>query len=203
MVEKEADNARALSELHGEGRPLRPKKRSAQRELDVTEQAYAADRSASRRHARAWDQATAQRPLPPRGMARLEADIESAHGRALGLAQRLQVAWLMMASRRAVDHLVAEGSPCGERLAQLQVRASEEPSRGVRHLAGARRAGLRRRRLPEASWTGDAAEKSPPSTLATSIVAEIQDRYESFQRACAAIMQRVRDDEQTTRARPR
>jgi len=196
LVEKEADNARALSELHGEVVRFDEEAEARSRELDVTEQAYAADRSALTTARQGVDQATAAATSAATRMARLEADIESAHGRALDLAQRLQVAMADDGvAGEQVDHLVAEGSAVDERLAQLQVRAEE--LREECATAGARAAGLREEVTRGELELETLREEAHRRRSRLQSLAEIQDRYESFQRGVRAIMQRVRDDEQT------
>ena len=196
LVEKEADNARALSELHGEVVRFDEEAEARDRELEATEQAYAADRSALTSARQGVDQATAAATSAATRIARLEADIESAHGRALDLAQRLQVAMADDGvAGEQVDHLVSEGSAVDERLAQLQVRAEE--IREECATAGARAAGLREEVTRGELELETLREEAHRRRSRLQSLAEIQDRYESFQRGVRAIMQRVRDDEQT------
>jgi chromosome segregation protein len=196
LVEKEADNARALAELHGEVVRFDEEAEARSRELDVTEQAYAADRSALTTARQGVDQATAAATSAATRIARLEADIESAHARALDLAQRLKAAMADDGvAGEQVDHLVAEGSAVDERLAQLQVRAEE--IRAECATAGTRAAGLRGEVTRGELELETLREEAHRRRSRLQSLAEIQDRYESFQRGVRAIMQRVRDDEQT------
>jgi chromosome segregation protein len=196
LLEKEADNARALAELHGEVVRFDEEAEARSRELDVTEQAYAADRSALTTARQGVDQATAAAASAATRMARLEADIESAHGRALDLAQRLQVAMADDGvAGEQVDHLVAEGSAVDERVAQLQVRAEEILAECA--TAGAKAAGLREEVARGELELETLREEAHRRRSRLQSLAEIQDRYESFQRGVRAIMQRVHDDQQT------
>jgi chromosome segregation protein len=196
LLEKEADNARALAELHGEVVRFDEEAEARSRELDVTEQAYAADRSALTTARQGVDQATAAAASAATRMARLEADIESAHGRALDLAQRLQVAIADDGvAGEQVDHLVAEGSAVDERVAQLQARAEEILAECA--TSGAKAAGLREEVARGELELETLREEAHRRRSRLQSLAEIQDRYESFQRGVRAIMQRVHDDQQT------
>jgi chromosome segregation protein len=196
LLEKEADNARALSELHGEVVRFDEEAEARSRELEATEQAYAADRSSLTMARQGADQATAAAASAATRMARLEADIEAAHGRALDLAQRLQVAMADDGvAGEQVDHLVAEGSAVDERVAQLQVRAEEILAECA--TAGAKAAGLREEVARGELELETLREEAHRRRSRLQSLAEIQDRYESFQRGVRAIMQRVHDDQQT------
>ena len=193
LVEKEADNARALSELRDEVVRFDEESEARSRELDATEQAYAANRSALATARQGVDQATAAATSAATRIARLEADIESAHGRALDLAQRLQVAMADDAvSAEQVEDLVTEGAAVDERLAQLQARAKEILVDCT--TAEAKAAGLREEVARGELELETLREEAHRRRSRLQSLAEIQNRYESFQRGVRAIMQRVHDD---------
>ena len=195
LVEKEAETALALAELHGEVVRFDEEAEARGRELDATEQAYAADRSALATARQGLDQATAAASAAATRIARLEADIESAHARAQDLTQRLEVAMADdIVAVEQVDRLLAEGSAVDERLAQLRDRAEE--IRAECAAAGARAAGLREEVSRGELELETLREEAHRRRSRLQSLAEIQDRYESFQRGVRAIMQRVRDDEQ-------
>lgn len=196
LVEKEAENARALAELQGEVGRFDEAAEARSRELDATEQAHAAARSALTTARQGVDQATAAATSAATRIARLEADIESAHARAQDLAQRLQTA--MADDGVAVEqmeHLMTEGVAVEGRLAQLQGRAEE--LRSERAVAEARAASLREEVARGELELETLREEAHRRRSRLQSLAEIQARYESFQRGVRAIMQRVRDDEQT------
>jgi chromosome segregation protein len=196
LVEKEAENGRALAELHGEVVRFDEEAEARGRELEATEQAYAADRSALATARQGLDQATAAATAAATRIARLEADIESAHARAQDLTQRLEVAMADdIVAVEQVDRLLAEGSAVDERLAQLQARAEE--IRAECAAAGTRAASLREEVSRGELELETLREEAHRRRSRLQSLAEIQDRYESFQRGVRAIMQRVRDDEQT------
>jgi chromosome segregation protein len=195
LVEKEADNARALSELHGEVVRFDEEAEARSRELEATEQAYAADRSSLTTARQGVDQATAAAASAATRIARLEADIESAHARAQDLTQRLEVAMADdIVAVEQVDRLLVEGSAVDERLAQLRDRAEE--IRAECAAAGTSAAGLREEVSRGELELETLREEAHRRRSRLQSLAEIQDRYESFQRGVRAIMQRVRDDEQ-------
>jgi chromosome segregation protein len=195
LVEKEAETALALAELHGEVVRFDEEAEARGRELDATEQAYAADRSALATARQGLDQATAAASAAATRIARLEADIESAHARAQDLTQRLEVAMADdIVAVEQVDRLLAEGSAVDERLAQLRDRAEE--IRAECAAAGTRAAGLREEVSRGELELETLREEAHRRRSRLQSLAEIQDRYESFQRGVRAIMQRVRDDEQ-------
>jgi chromosome segregation protein len=195
LVEKEAETALALAELHGEVVRFDEEAEARGRELDATEQAYAADRSALATARQGLDQATAAASAAATRIARLEADIESAHARAQDLTQRLEAAMADdIVAVEQVDRLLAEGSAVDERLAQLRDRAEE--IRAECAAAGARAAGLREEVSRGELELETLREEAHRRRSRLQSLAEIQDRYESFQRGVRAIMQRVRDDEQ-------
>jgi chromosome segregation protein len=82
-----------------------------------------------------------------------------------------------------------------EQLAQLQVRAEEILAECA--TAGARAAGLRDEVTRGELELETLREEAHRRRSRLQSLAEIQDRYESFQRGVRAIMQRVRDDGQT------
>ena len=195
LVEKEAETALALAELHGEVVRFDEEAEARGRELDATEQAYAADRSALATARQGLDQATAAASAAATRIARLEADIESAHARAQDLTQRLEAAMADdIVAVEQVDRLLAEGSAVDERLAQLRDRAEE--IRAECAAAGTRAAGLREEVSRGELELETLREEAHRRRSRLQSLAEIQDRYESFQRGVRAIMQRVRDDEQ-------
>jgi chromosome segregation protein len=195
LVEKESDNVRALSELQGEVGRFDEEAEARSRELDATEQAYAAARAALMAARQGVDQATAAATSAATRIARLESDIESAQGRALDLAQRLQGA---MADDSVavgqVEHLMTEGAAVEEHLLQLQARAQELlAERGV---AEAKATSLRGEVARGELELETLREEAHRRRSRLQSLAEIQARYESFQRGVRAIMQRVRDEEQ-------
>jgi chromosome segregation protein len=195
LVAKEADSARAMTELQGEVGRFDEEAEARSRELDATEQAYALARSALTAARQGVDQATAAANSAATRIARLEADIESAHARALDLAQRLQAA---MADDgvavEQVEHLMTEGATLEEQLSQLRTRADELlAERAVAEgKANTLRGEVARGELELETLREEAHRRR--SRLQS--LAEIQARYESFQRGVRAIMQRVHDDEQ-------
>jgi len=195
LVEKESDNVRALSELQGEVGRFDEEAEARSRELDATEQAYAAARAALMAARQGVDQATAAATSAATRIARLESDIESAQGRALDLAQRLQGA---MADDSVavgqVEHLMTEGAAVEEHLLQLQARAQELlAERGV---AEAKATSLRGEVARGELELETLREEAHRRRSRLQSLAEIQARYERFQRGVRAIMQRVRDEEQ-------
>ena len=195
LVEKEADNARVLGELQGEVGRFDEEAEARARELEATEQAYSAARSALTSARQGVDQATTAATAAATRMARLEADIESATGRALDLAQRLQVAMTDdSAAVEQVENLLTEGAAVEERLAQLQIAAEELLAE--RGTADARAAGLREDVARGELELETLREEAHRRRSRLQSLAEIQARYESFQRGVRAIMQRVHDDEQ-------
>jgi len=201
LVEKEADSARTLAELQGEVGRFDEEAEARSRELDATEQAYAAARSALATARRGVDQATAAATSAATRIARLEADIESAHGRAQELAQRMQAA---MADDgvavEQVERLMTEGAAVEERLAQLQARAEELLAE--RGAAEARATSLRQEVARGELELETLREEAHRRRSRLQSLAEIQARYESFQRGVRAIMQRVRERADVP-ARPR
>ena len=196
LVEKEAGNSRALAELQGEVGRFDQEAEARSRELDATEQAHAAARSALTTARQGVDQATAAATSAATRIARLEADIESAHGRAQELAQRLQTA--MADDGVAVEQmerLMTEGAAVDERLAQLQARAEELLAE--RAAAEARAAILREEVARGELELETLREEAHRRRSRLQSLAEIQARYESFQRGVRAIMQRVRDEGET------
>jgi chromosome segregation protein len=196
LFETEADNARARAELQGEVGRFEEEAETRGRELDATEQAYAAARAALATARQGVDQTTAAATSTATRIARLEADIESAYGRAQDFAQRLQVA--MADDGLAVEqteHLVTEGAAVEERLAQLQALAEELLVE--RAAAEGRAAGLREEVTRGELELETLREEAHRRRSRLQSLAEIQARYESFQRGVRAIMQRVRDEEQT------
>jgi chromosome segregation protein len=197
LVEKEADSARTLAELQGEVGRFDEEAEARSRELDATEQAYAAARSALATARRGVDQATAAATSAATRIARLEADIESAHGRAQELAQRMQAA---MADDgvavEQVERLMTEGAAVEERLAQLQARAEELLAE--RGAAEARATSLRQEVARGELELETLREEAHRRRSRLQSLAEIQARYESFQRGVRAIMQRVREEGQTS-----
>jgi chromosome segregation protein len=196
LVEKEAGNSRALAELQGEVGRFDQEAEARSRELDATEQAHAAARSALTTARQGVDQATAAATAAATRIARLEADIESAHGRAQELAQRLQTA--MADDGVAVEQmerLMTEGAAVDERLIQLQARAEELLAE--RAAAEARAASLREEVARGELELETLREEAHRRRSRLQSLAEIQARYESFQRGVRAIMQRVRDEGET------
>jgi len=196
LVEKEADNARALAELQGEVGRFDEEAEARARELEATEQSYTAARSALTMARQGVDRATAAATAAATRIARLEADIESATGRALDLAQRLQIAMTDDGvAVEQVENLMTEGAAVEERLAQLQITAEELlVERGT---AEARAVSLREDVARGELELETLREEAHRRRSRLQSLAEIQARYESFQRGVRAIMQRVHDDELT------
>jgi chromosome segregation protein len=196
LVGKEADNARGLAELQSEVGRFDEEAEARSRELDATEQAYATARSALTTARHGVDQATAAATAAATRIARLEADIESAHGRAEDLAQRLQTATADdRVAVEQVEHLMTEGAGVEDRLAQLQVGA--ETLLAQRAATETKAASLRDEVTRGELELETLREEAHRRRSRLQSLAEIQARYESFQRGVRAIMQRVRDEEQT------
>ena len=196
LVEKEADNARVLAELRGEAGRFDEEAEARSRELDATEHAYSAARSALTTARQGLDQATAAATSVATRIARLEADTESAHGRAEDLGQRLQAALADdSVTVEQVEQLMTEGAAVEERLAQLQVGVEELLAR--RATAEARAASLREEVARGELELETLREEAHRRRSRLQSLTEIQSRYESFQRGVRAIMQRVRDEEDT------
>ena len=194
LVEKETDNARVLTELRGEAGRFDEEAEARSRELDATEHAHSAARSALTTARQGLDQATAAATSVATRIARLEADTESAHGRAEDLGQRLQAALADdSVTVEQVEQLMTEGAAVEERLAQLQVGVEELLAR--RATAEARAASLREEVARGELELETLREEAHRRRSRLQSLTEIQSRYESFQRGVRAIMQRVRDDE--------
>ena len=87
---------------------------------------------------------------------------------------------------------MVEGEAVDERLAQLQARAGELAC-GTSHCGKSRAAGLREEVARGEIELETLREEAHRRRSRLQSLAEIQDRYESFQRGVRAIMQRVRD----------
>ena len=196
LVEKESDNARVLAELQDEVGRFNEEAEARSRELEATEQAYAAVRSALATARQGVDQTTAAATAAATRIARLEADIESACGRAEDLAQRLQTAMADDgAAVEQVENLIIEGEAVEGRLAQLQVGVEELLAK--RAAAEAKAASLREEVTRGELELETLREEAHRRRSRLQSLSEIQARYESFQRGVRAIMQRVRDEQQT------
>ncbi|MGA7740742.1 MAG: chromosome segregation protein SMC [Polyangia bacterium] len=195
LVEKEADDLRTLAELQGEVGRFDEEAEARNRELDATERAYAEARSALIASRHGVDQAMAAATSAATRIARLEADIESSHGRAQELAERLQTAVADDGvAVEQVERLMTEGAAVDERLAQLQTRAGELLAE--RAAAETRATSLREEVARGELELETLREEAHRRRSRLQSLAEIQARYESFQRGVRAIMQRVRDDGQ-------
>ena len=196
LVEKESDNARVLAELQDEVGRFNEEAEARSRELEATEQAYAAVRSALATARQGVDHTTVAATAAATRIARLEADIESACGRADDLAQRLQTAMADDgATVEQVENLIVEGEAVEGRLAQLQVGVEELLAK--RATAEARAASLREEVTRGELELETLREEAHRRRSRLQSLSEIQARYESFQRGVRAIMQRVRDEQQT------
>jgi chromosome segregation protein len=196
IVEREADNQRALAELLTEVSQFEEEAEARSKELAETELAYGTARSALANARQGLDQTMAAAASAATKIARLESDIESAHGRAQDLAQRLQVAMTDDAlAAEQIEQLMTEGATVEERLSQLQSQMAEFIEQ--RTAAEARAASLRDDVARGELELETLREEAHRRRSRLQSLAEIQARYESFQRGVRAIMQRVRDEGQS------
>jgi chromosome segregation protein len=193
IVEKETENAQALSNLQNEVSSFDEDAEARGRELQATELAYGTARSALATARQGVDQSTAAASSAATKIARLEADIESAHARAQELAQRLQAAMNDDAvALEQIEQLMMEGATVEERLSQLRAHAEELAEQ--RSIAEARAVGLRDDVARGELELETLREEAHRRRSRLQSLEEIQSRYESFQRGVRAIMQRVRED---------
>jgi chromosome segregation protein len=125
--------------------------------------------------------------------ARLESDIESARVRAGDLAHRFEeLRHDDAAAGEAITRVAGEVAHAEEHLAVLQARASDlaERKSQTEERVGALRAEVARGEIELETLREEAHRRR--SRLQS--LAEIQGRYESFQRGVRAIMQRVREE---------
>jgi chromosome segregation protein len=187
-----ARNAESLAEIAGQVAVLDEEAASRDRALAATEATCTGAREALATLRREWEQAVADTNSSRTRVARLESESESARVRASDLAHRL-------------EELRRDETVAGETIA----RASDESAQAEGELAAlrARAAELRERKL--ATETQVAAlraevgrgeieletlrEEAHRRRSRLHSLAEIQDRYESFQRGVRAIMRRARE----------
>jgi chromosome segregation protein len=138
------------------------------------------------------EQSTAGVATAQTRIARLESDIESARVRAQDLAHRLEdVSRDDAASLDQLERMTAEAAQVEEHVAELQIRAvllveqKTQAEESVSRLRGeVARGEIELETLREEAHRRRSRLQS---------LAEIQDRYESFQRGVRAIMQKVRE----------
>jgi chromosome segregation protein len=138
------------------------------------------------------EQSTAGVATAQTRIARLESDIESARVRAQDLAHRLEE--LSHDDAVSIEHLermTAEAAQVDEHVAELQTRAISlvEQKAQIEALVGRLRGEVARGEIELETLREEAHRRR--SRLQS--LAEIQDRYESFQRGVRAIMQKVRE----------
>jgi len=190
LAVRAAQNTEALAEVERQVALLEDEAETRAQALDEMERTSADARSELATARRELDQAVAGVGSARTRIARLESDIESARVRAQDLAHRLdELLHDELLSSEQIDRIGVEVAEVDARVEELQARAltlveKKTESEGTVSLL---RAEVARGEIELETLREEAHRRR--SRLES--LAEIQNRYESFQRGVRAIMQRV------------
>jgi chromosome segregation protein len=203
LAARAAQDVESLATIEGQAALLDEEAESRATALEEMEQTCMAARNELAATRLQLEQSVAGASTSRTRMARLESDIESARVRAEDLAHRLEeVLRDEVISCDNIARTVGEAAEAEERVAELQTRSAEllDKKLQVETQATCLRGDVARGEIELETLREEAHRRR--SRLQS--LAEIQDRYESFQRGVRAIMQKVRESaaiplaEQTT-----
>jgi chromosome segregation protein SMC, common bacterial type len=187
-----AQNTESLAAIEGQVALLDAEAEARIRALEEMEQTCAEAKNELATARRQLDQSVAGAGASRTRVARLESDIESARVRAEDLAHRLDELLRDDAlSSEAIERMTGEATQTDERVGELQARAEVlvEKKAQLENQTASLRGQVARGEIELETLREEAHRRR--SRLQS--LAEIQDRYESFQRGVRAIMQKVRE----------
>jgi chromosome segregation protein len=192
LAARAAEDLQSLAEIGGQVAQLDAEAEQRAGALAEIEATYADAREELARLRREWEQVVTDTNLARTRVARLESDIAAARVRAEDLSHRLDELRRDDAdAEEAIARVASEASIADERLATLTARAGELAEKRCQtegHVTSLR-ADVARGEIELETLREEAHRRR--SRLQS--LAEIQGRYESFQRGVRAIMQKVRE----------
>jgi chromosome segregation protein len=192
-----ADNQRTTEELGGQLADLDEEADQRRRAYHELESVHAEGRTALATARRSFDEAASAAAGARARLARLESEIEAGRAREEDLARRIAEAEAELAGlAAAMEQSGSEATQIVERLAALKARGDELSAR--RREAEERGAQLRAEVGRGEMELETLREEAHRRRSRLHSLAEIQARYESFQRGVRAIMQRVREPGEDT-----
>jgi chromosome segregation protein len=187
-----AQNMESLAAIEGQVAMLDAEAEARIHALEEMEQTCAEAKSELATARRQLDQSVAGGGAARTRIARLESDVESARVRAEDLARRLEeVLSDESSSSETLLRMTGEAAEAGERMGELQARAEVlvEKKTQYQDQSTTLRGEVARGEIELETLREEAHRRR--SRLQS--LAEIQERYESFQRGVRAIMQKVRE----------